>query len=288
MAAIRRLAVVLVVLALASAGALMGAGLYLSAAANHPVASPDDLAVQDVAIPSRSGTILAGWYLVGNPGAGAVVLMPGWTSTRRSMLRRMRFLYDAGYAVLAFDFQGHGESPGHHITFGKLEALDAESAVRWMRATLPRERIGVIGVSLGGAAALLAPDGLAADALVLESVFPDLHRAVANRVAAYVGPAAEPVTTAFLAVTGPALGIDDADVRPIDRIADIGVPVFVIAGERDTRTPIAEARELFARARDPKQIWEIPGAAHVDFERFAARDYRRRILEFFGTYLRDG
>jgi uncharacterized protein len=287
MAIIRRVAVAFFAFALGNVGLTMGAGMYVTAPANHPVKVPGDLPVTAVTIPSQSGSTLAGWYLQGAVHGGAVVLLPGWLSTRRSMVSRMRFLHDEGYSVLAVDLQAQGESPGRRITFGRLEGLDAEAAVAWMRAHAAGERVGVIGVSLGGAAALLAPHGLGADALVTESVFPDFHRAVENRVAAYVGVAAEPLTQAFLAFTESTLGVGDSGGRPIDRIAEIGLPVFVISGERDTRTTPDETRELYARARDPKWLWLVPGAGHVNFARTVGPTYRLRILEFFATYLRE-
>jgi fermentation-respiration switch protein FrsA (DUF1100 family) len=284
---IRRLAVAIVVFVVGNAAIMIGAGVYITAPDNHPMNIPDKLDVTAVAIPSASGSTLAGWYMPGAVHGGAVVLLPGWLSTRHRMVSRMQFLHDAGYSVLAVDLQAHGESPGKRITFGRLESLDAEAAVAWVRTHALGERVGVIGVSMGGAAALLAPHGLGADALVLESVFPDFRRAVANRVADYVGAAASaPLAAAFLALSEPTLGVGDE--RPVDRIGDIGVPVFVISGERDTNTPPAEARELFARASDPKWLWLVPGARHVDFDRTLGTPYRRQILEFFTTYVRRG
>ncbi len=84
-------------------------------------------------------------------GAGAIILMHGVRANRLSMLDRARFLSHAGYAVLLVDFQAHGESTGEHITFGYLESRDAQAAVRFLRANAPDEKIGVIGVSMGGA-----------------------------------------------------------------------------------------------------------------------------------------
>jgi alpha-beta hydrolase superfamily lysophospholipase len=56
---------------------------------------------------------------------------------RRSMLGRAEFLHRAGYSVLLFDAQAHGESPGDRITFGYLEALDAAAAVSFAVARDP-------------------------------------------------------------------------------------------------------------------------------------------------------
>jgi len=266
---------------------MVAAGFYLSEPANRSVRPPPaELAVVDVAIPSPSGSTLAGWFVQGRPHAGAVVLMHGWTSTRRSMLPRMQFLHDAGYSVLAFDFQAHGESPGQRITFGHLESLDAEAATAWMRKRLPEEKIGVIGVSLGGAAALLEPHGFHGDALVLESVFPDMDRAVGDRLSRYIGAMGRVVAEIFVAAIEPIIHVDGGTLRPIDRIHDVGAPVFVIAGTKDTYTTIEETREMFARASEPKQLWEVDGARHVDLERFVRDEYRRRLLDFLGRYLR--
>lgn len=268
---------------------MVAAGFYLSEPANRPVRPPPpELAVESVAVDSASGSRLAGWYLPGRPHAGAVVLMHGWTSTRRSMLPRMEFLHAAGYSVLAFDFQAHGESPGRRITFGEMESLDAEAAIGWMKNRLPNEKIGVIGVSLGGAAALLEPHGFRGDALILESVFPDMEHAVSDRLSPYFGPLSRPIAAAFVAMIEPAIHVDGDGLRPIEHIHDVNAPVFVISGTKDRATTIDETRALFARAKEPKQIWEIKNAGHVDLARFAGADYRDRVLEFFARYLRGG
>ena len=57
------------------------------------------------------------------------------------------------------------------ITFGYLESRDARAAFDFMRQRLPGEHIGVVGMSLGGAAAILSEKPLEADAMVLEAVF---------------------------------------------------------------------------------------------------------------------
>ncbi len=164
----RRSIAVLVAAAAMGWMSMAAAGYYLSEPANYSIAPPPvSLAAETVTIPSASGSALAGWFVpaaprAGAPRTGAIVLMHGWTSTRRSMLARIRFLHDAGYAVLSLDFQSHGESLGTRITFGRLEALDAEAAIAWTKEKLPGEKIGVIGVSLGGAAAVLEPGGFPA------------------------------------------------------------------------------------------------------------------------------
>jgi fermentation-respiration switch protein FrsA (DUF1100 family) len=246
---------------------------------------PPDLHAEDIAIASASGATLRGWFVAGEPGAGAVVLMHGVRSNRLSMLSRARLLNAAGFAILLFDFQAHGESTGERITFGHLEGMDADAAVAFMRRRLPAERVGALGTSLGGAAALLGAEPLPVDALVVESVYPEIHAAIANRIQATLGPRlggalAPPLAGLFIRLLPPVLGIDPATLRPIDRIAHARTPVLVASGIDDRYTRIAEATAIFERAPFPKVFWAVPDAGHVDLESFDPEGYRRRILPF--------
>jgi uncharacterized protein len=106
------------------------------------------LPLEAVAIPSSSGARLAGWFLPG-AGRGAVLLLHGAKSNRLVLVERMRFLREAGFSTLAIDFQAHGESTGDRITMGQVESLDARSALKWLRASLPGEPLAALGISMG-------------------------------------------------------------------------------------------------------------------------------------------
>jgi fermentation-respiration switch protein FrsA (DUF1100 family) len=273
-------------------GTVLIAGLLMSRPVQRVVGPPPPglASAEEVRIPSKSGTTLSGWWIGGQPGRGCIVLMHGVRRNRLSMARRAELLHQWGFAVLLFDFQAHGASPGRAITFGNLEALDAAAAVGFARQRLPDERLGVIGVSLGGAAALLGPGPRQLDALVLESVFPDLRTALINRLHIYLGPVMGPVLAPVLApmfrlLMRPVLGVRTPRLRPIDRIADVTAPVLIASGTRDRSTTIEEARTLFQHATDPKQFWAVEGAGHVNLERYNPDAYWRVILPFITRYV---
>jgi fermentation-respiration switch protein FrsA (DUF1100 family) len=270
---------------------VIAVGLFLSAPARAIVgAAPADLPVETVSIASGSGATLRGWFIPGRAGAGAVVLLHGVQGNRLAMLRRARLFHAEGFAILLFDFQAHGESTGMRITFGHREGQDAAAAIAYLRERLPNERIGAIGSSLGGAAALLAPAPLDVDALVLESVYPDIGSAIENRITAVLGPigavVAPPVTALFKLLLPPFLGVSAADLRPIDRIAQVRAPVLIAGGMLDDRTSIAETRMMFARANEPKQLWVVARAGHFDLEGFVPAEYRSHVLAFMIGTLR--
>jgi fermentation-respiration switch protein FrsA (DUF1100 family) len=202
---------------------------------------------------------------------------------------RARFLHDQGFTILAPDFEGHGESPGKTTTFGARESLDAVAAMDFLRTAVPAERTGVIGISMGGAATLLGSGPLAADAYVLESVYPTIRQAVANRLGTWLGPVGAVgrlFTSPVLSLIHSKTGVKERDLRPIARIGDLHGPLLMIAGSADRYTPLAESESLFAHAPDPKTFWAIDGAAHEDLYAFASAEYERRVGAFLMAYLR--
>ncbi len=201
------------------------------------------------------------------------------------MLERARFLSRAGYAVLLFDFQAHGESAGNHITFGYLESKDAQAAVNFLRSKSPGERIGVIGVSMGGAAALLASPSLEIDAIALEMVYPTIDQAVGDRLAAIFGGWARYLTPLLTWQLKPRLGVSAAELRPIDKVAHLSAPKLFIAGSADKYTTLAESRQMFEAASEPKALWVVNGAGHQDLYRLVGVEYEQRVLDFFSHYL---
>ena len=257
----------------------------------HPVPvrignAPPDLRAEAVKIPSRSGSVLAGWLCHAERPRGTVILMHGVRANRLSLVERARLFRAAGYDVLAFDFQAHGESPGDQITFGFLESRDADAAIRFVRSRFPGRPVAAVGSSLGGAALLLTPHPLPLDAVVLESVYPTIEEATANRLALFFGRLGPPLAPLLIVQLKPRLGIPTTALRPVDHVADVGCPVFILGGSEDRRTPPEETRRLFAKARSPKELWLVPGAAHVDLAAFAPADYRRHVLGFLDRALR--
>jgi alpha-beta hydrolase superfamily lysophospholipase len=201
------------------------------------------------------------------------------------MLERARLLHAEGYSIVLIDLQAHGESPGKQITVGHLEKHDARAAVEFARQKHPNEPIAVVGVSLGGASALLASP-LGIDALVLESVYPNLNDAVHNRVAAKLGPLSSIPAELFLAQLKARLGILPSQIRPIDHLPNVSCAVLLISGNEDRHTTTTETKEMFAIARQPKELWMVDGAAHVDLYRVSPVEYKTRVVRFLNRYMR--
>jgi alpha-beta hydrolase superfamily lysophospholipase len=241
---------------------------------------------ESVVFPSESGSVIRGWVSRGAPHGGAVLLLPGIRANRLSMVGRAQVLLAAGYSTLSIDFQATGESPGDIITFGWRERLDVLAAVETLRQTLPGEPIGIIGMSLGGAATVLAAPALDVQAVVLEAVYPSIDVAVENRLRMRLGTLGAALSPLLLLQLRPRLGISSSDLKPVDRIALLRCPILVIGGTDDQHTTVADTQQLYEAAHQPKELWLIPNTAHVDYLRAGGEDYRRRVLAFLDRTLR--
>jgi len=237
-------------------------------------------AVESVEFPSGSGAAVRGWLIPAAGPRGVVILMHGVRANRQTMLNRVRFLHEAGYAVLLFDFQAHGETAGKHITFGYLESRDAAAAVDFVREKFPGAKIAVLGVSMGGAAALLARPPLAVNAMIVESVYPTITQAIEDRLSVRFGPWGKFGAPLLSWQLKPRLGIGAEDLSPIRSAGQITVPKLFLAGSADRLTTLPESQALFDAAAQPKELWIVPGAGHEDLHEFAPDDYEKRVLAF--------
>ena len=221
----------------------------------------------------------------GRVGGGAVLLLHGVRADRRAMLPRSLALQQLGYAVLLMDLPAHGESAGERITYGRDEGASVRHALLWLRTQLPDEKVGVIGASLGGAALVLSNAVPAPDAVVLEAMFPTIEAAVSNRIHTRVGVLSQLLTPLLVWQLPLRLGVDLAQLRPIDQMASLRAPVLVAGGADDMLTTKAETQQLFDAANAPKQLWVVPGAAHVDLYAYAPAEYAAHVFGFLQHHL---
>lgn len=274
--------------------ALVCAGvLVLGSALANPqqcpiVAPPTGLALESIQIPAKNGYSIAGWFIQGQNSKPGVLLLHSVRSNRLEMIGRAGFLNKAGYSVLLIDMQAHGETPGEHITFGYRESFDAHTALNYLKSRIPGQKVGVIGVSLGGAAALLGETPIDADAVVLEAVYSSIENAIKNRLAIHLGEFGRIVSPLLEWQIEPRLGVAPDSLSPIAAIINLESPVLIIAGENDQHTLSDESKGLFRAASEPKELWLIEGAHHQNFHRYAPTAYEHRILAFFGKHLGGG
>jgi alpha-beta hydrolase superfamily lysophospholipase len=276
--------IALAILVVVGAAIVWAIGSKLIAVAPRPVALSGP-GFEDVLLRAAPDQRVVGSWLPGR-GRGAVLLLHGIHGDRRDMADRARFLNAQGYAVLLIDLPGQGASTASFVTFGLREADGVRAALEEMRRRAPGQRIGVIGVSLGAAALVLCRDCPPVDAVVLESMYPTIEEAVANRLHMRLGAVGGPLSALLLWQLPLRLGIRPDALHPIQYVADVKAPVLIAAGSADLHTTLPETERLYAAAAQPKALWIVEGAAHVNLHAYAPEEYERRIGAFLAAHLR--
>jgi uncharacterized protein len=56
-------------------------------------------------------------------------------------------------------------------------------------------------------------------------------------------------------------------------------------GAEDQHTTLEESRQMFNAAAEPKELWIVERAAHVDLYAEKKEEYEQRVLSFFKMQL---
>ena len=242
------------------------------------------LPYEEVRFTTDDGVTLSGWLVAArHETRSAVILMHGFNWNRLGELSAFVPWLREHYHVLQFDFRGHGTSGDADITLGTAERHDVAAAVRLLegRGMGP---IAPMGMSMGAAIAILAAPDLPVAAVVADAPYADLHHPIANRMREWHYP---------LAGLGSRLIVAAASVRartrllsPIDRVADIAPRALLIIAPREDRLiDHSQALRLYAAAREPKELYVVPGAGHPEAHAFGGADYEARVLGFLERHL---
>jgi pimeloyl-ACP methyl ester carboxylesterase len=269
----------------------------------------DQLGGEVVRLRSRDGLRLSGRWLQAERGDTdwtpdpheAVVLLHGYTgSVAPDLVEYGPFLRQTA-GVLGLDFRGHGESADGPSTFGMLEVEDVAGALVWL-GERGITRLALVGMSMGGMAAIASVavlgDGslVAADvdpaqpraaiatprpaivAVVADSTAPEIEIPVANRLPV---PGRRFLAARLFDAAGRTLGADLRATEPARVVGLVApVPLLLIHGEADTTVPLADARRLVAAAEPTAEHWFVPGAEHNQSHAVAGQDYERRVTDF--------
>ncbi|MEO5939361.1 MAG: alpha/beta fold hydrolase [Candidatus Limnocylindrales bacterium] len=300
MPTIRRAGIVAAIAAAPFAIAYRFAVLY-RARAGYPTPRPPQrtpadvgLPFEDVAVASRDGVVLPGWFVPaegGRPGPG-IALVHGWESARDRLLPMVQFLRAAGFHCLAVDVRGHGANPAEllPITAGEFGA-DAAAAWRALDARPEVTSGAILGHSMGAIGAILAAAAEPRIAAVVATSAPaDPWRLTRQtfRLARLPFPDAIAYPLAWLTtrVYLRPRGHQVADISASDALRRISAPVLLVHGSEDVVVPVGHLGRLVAAAASadhPIETLVIEGGQHSWLYEFPI--YRRTVAEFLARTL---
>jgi pimeloyl-ACP methyl ester carboxylesterase len=215
----------------------------------------------------------------------AIIVAHGFTLSwqRPSVWRVISRMHRFG-GVLSFDFRGHGRSGGSS-TLGDREIKDLAVVVAYARE-LGYARVALVGFSMG-ASIVLRFAGLigGTDAVVSVSgpgwwyyrgtkPMRRVHFAVERRLGRLV-------TRKLLNTRIQGGRWDPVPLPPAEAAARISpVPLLIVHGDQDGYFPVEHAQQIYAAAREPKDLWVVPGFGHAEAAASAA------LLDRIGGWVR--
>jgi uncharacterized protein len=226
------------------------------------VITPDQLGLahEEVRFRTDDGLELFGWFLPAHGKAlGTVLFLHGNAENISTHIINIAWMPERRFNVFLFDYRGYGASQGHPTLSGLQLDIDAALRTLLARADVDTKRIIVFGQSLGGSIAVyyvahsMLRDRISS--LVIDSAF-----------SGYASIAREKLASIWL--TWPvqwlaALTIDDR-FNPLQAVRLVSpIPLLVIQGDRDAIVPLHHAQLLYDAALEPKQLWVVAGAAHI-------------------------
>ncbi len=217
---------------------------------------------------SADGTQLHGWFIParGREPRATVVFSHGNAGSLGHHLGFVMWLAEAGYHVMMFDYRGFGKSGGDLDRRGMIDDVKAAFAHVARRPDVDAGKLVSYGHSLGGAKSVTAIGespvrGLRA--VVIDGAFAS-YRTMARLIGGQLG---ESLVT--------------DEWSPRDYVEKISpVPLLVVHGERDIVVPVAQGRELFRSAGQPKTIFEVKAAGHGDALSRDGGAYRKLMLSW--------
>ena len=229
---------------------------------------------------------LTGWDAPPSGMAATIILCHGLPGDKRDMAGLASALMDAGFGVLAFDFRNWGGSDRTRVTFGYREVRDIVGAVEFVQDRRAGHHIGVVGLSMGAAAAILAAaETSAIEAVVADSSYARLDQSIERVTRRFWRPFAW-LASRRARLGERVIGVPLAAVAPVDVIAGVSPrPVLIIHGGRDRLTDVEDAYALYRACGDPKTLWIIEQAGHADPRRVGPEEYDRRIIGFMKRHL---
>jgi fermentation-respiration switch protein FrsA (DUF1100 family) len=230
----------------------------------HLVGTPGDygLEFEEVWFAAADGVRLHGWW-VPRPGAPVLLWFHGNAGNISHRLENIKLLHDlAQVQVFIFDYREYGKSQGKISREGTFK--DAAAAYRYVveDRQVPASEFVLFGRSLGTVLATDLAVRVPCRSLIIESAFTN-----SSDMAKLFAP--------FMFDWRPSIPYDN-----LGKIAQLPVPLLIIHGSDDEIIPVEMGRRVFAAAREPKELYIIPGAHHNDTYLVGGKAYFDRLKSF--------
>jgi len=223
----------------------------------------------------KSGDSLAlnGWFIQHPQARGTVLYCGGNGFVMVTSYHIIRSIIEQRVNLLVFDYRGYGENPGKPSVTGlQLDAIGAYEFLTEERNISP-DSLVIHGHSLGSYTAAYLAENKPAKGLVLECPVTDAKDWTGRLVPWFLKP--------FVKFDIDSVLLENSNTK---RLADMQLPLLIIAGENDQVTPASMAESLYdISGSDQKKLVIIENGGHNDLP--SKQKYSRALNQFYSTVL---
>lgn len=237
-----------------------------------------DAGVVDDEGPFKHQVSVVGWYFRGTR-REVVVVVPAAGGTEADLIPYVKFLHAAGYTVVA---TYSANNPRFGINWGLLKRKFALATARQLKSD-GFDKIAVLGISEGGAGAILAhAEQPIFSAIIVDSTYANLATMLMR------SPSMRKLNPAFSATVlweaGWMFGRSPYAISPQNAAAKLGgCPLLVIQNRGDPLTPPADGVAIRNAAGSGAELWIAPSDGHGDAIYEAPNEYAAHVVNFLNA-----
>ncbi len=249
--------------------------------------------VEDIAIIGSQGARLAAkLHRPPQRAKGSILLAHCFTCSKdlHTMTRLTKGLVDDGYAALRFDFTGLGQSGGDFAATSVSANVGDLSRAATTLVEMGFGPCGLIGHSLGGAAAILAASRLKTVRSIVTVGAPatvaHVTHLFANQVEELAAQGRATVTIGGRSFQLSASFLDDLRHHDVlATVAELDRPYCTIHARDDDTVAFSNAEELNRAADEPKELVALETGGHLFADRVAADELIAAVADWFEATL---
>lgn len=265
---------------------------------NHKARTPDNALYQreqrfnqlpkEKRYMTNQGLKQVAWYVpAAKHSSKTVIIVHGFANSKSSMKPYAELFHELGYNALIPDNIAHGESQGHFIGYGWN---DKDNIIKWVKGLVtqdPNQKITLFGVSMGGAAVMMASGEKLprqVSTIIEDCGYSSVWDELAYQSKVMYNLPEFPILYGVSGLSKLFAGFTYTEASSVKQLAKNHLPILFIHGGSDKFVPTKMVYDNYAASKGPKELYIVKGAKHAKSFEKNPDAYKAKIEAFLKKY----